>query len=265
MSQIKVVSIGAGNLAHHFIPALKTAGCDILQVYSRTIINAEKLAIKVSTKATNDLSQLNTAADVYLIMVKDDAIVEVVDQIPELGPEQILAHSSGSMSTLKLGSKEKQYGSFYALQSFKKNKPAKLNEIPFLIFGNTPYATRLLRMMARQLSTIVQEVDDKNRLRYHLAAVMMNNFTNHLACKTGQFLENNDLDPAILQPIVRSSFKRILENEPCKIQTGPAARNDIQVENKHLELIKEDAYLSAIYKSLTQSIKKTHSTDNAHN
>ena len=264
MSHIKVVSIGAGNLAHHFIPALHKAGCEILQVYSRTLNNAEKLARKVSATATNNLTHLNKEAEVYLIMVKDDAIKEVIDQLPEFRSDQVLAHSSGATSTQILGKKAAQFGSFYALQSFKKNRPADLEKIPFLIFGNTPYATRLLRMMARQLSPTVKEVNDKSRLRYHLAAVMMNNFTNHLACKTSQFLKENKLDPQILSPIVESSFKRILENNPCEIQTGPAIRNDVKIEKEHLELIKDDAYLSSIYKSLTQSIKKTHNSDDAH-
>ena len=152
MSHIKVVSIGAGNLAHHFIPALHKAGCEILQVYSRTLNNAAKLARKVSATATNNLTHLNKEAEVYLIMVKDDAIKEVIDQLPEFRSDQVLAHSSGATSTQILGKKAAQFGSFYALQSFKKNRPADLEKIPFLIFGNTPYATRLLRMMARQLS-----------------------------------------------------------------------------------------------------------------
>jgi predicted short-subunit dehydrogenase-like oxidoreductase (DUF2520 family) len=262
MTNIKVVSIGSGDLAHHFIPAFHKAGCDILQVYSRNLSNAEKLSIKVKATATDSLGQLNTEAEVYLLMVKDDAIKEVVAQLPQLNSKQILAHSSGATSIILLGKKAENYGSFYALQSFKKNKPADLSEIPFFIFGNTPLATRVLRMMARQLSPTVQEVDDKSRLRYHLAAVIMNNFTNHLACKTSQFLEDNHLDPKVLLPIVKSSFDKILNSDPCLIQTGPARRNDVKVEAKHLALIKEDAYLSAIYKSLTQSIKKTYNTEN---
>ena len=265
MSHIKVVSIGAGNLAHHFIPALHKVGCDITQIYSRTLDNAEKLASRVSASAIDSLSHIDSEADVYLIMVKDDAILEVVEKLPELEANQVLAHSSGATSTLILANKARNYGSFYALQSFRKNRPTELDKIPFLVYGSSPFATRLLRMMARQLSPIVQEVDDKSRLRYHLAAVIMNNFTNHLACKTEQFLKENKLNPEILSPIVASSFKRILENNACEIQTGPAIRNDLNIETKHLELIEKDAYLSSIYKSLTQSIKNTHKAKDENN
>jgi len=258
MSDLKIVSIGAGDLAHHFIPALHNAGCDIIQVFSRTSINASKLAVKVNAQHTNELASLSDQADVYLIMVKDDVIKSVVDQLAPLKSHQILAHSSGATTTGILGKKAENFGSFYALQSFKKNKPVNLKEIPFMIFGNTPFTTRLLRMMARQLSPTVKEVDDNDRLRYHLAAVMMNNFTNHLACKTRLFLQENALEPEILNPILTSSFEWILANNPCEIQTGPAQRNDTKVEKKHLDLIENDPYFTSIYKSLSQSIKKTH-------
>lgn len=257
MSDLSIVSIGAGNLAHHFIPALDKKGCQILQVFSRDIDNAKKLALKVNAQVTDQLEGINPDADLYLIMVHDDAIRSVVDALPKLQDHQILAHSSGATPTLLLAKKSKNYGSFYALQSFKKQQPQDISQVPFLIFGNNVDTTRRLRMLARQLSPTVKEVNDNDRLRYHLAAVLMNNFTNHLACKTNEFLEDNKLDRTVLQPIVTASFDKILSHDPCSIQTGPAVRNDIKIEAKHLKLIEEDPYLTAIYKSLSQSIKKS--------
>jgi len=257
MSEVSIVSIGAGNLAHHFIPALHKKGCNILQVFSRNLDNSKKLALKVKATATDDLEDIYTDADLYLIMVHDDAIRSVINALPQLNEHQILAHSSGATPTLLLAKKSMNYGSFYALQSFKKHQSQDLAEVPFLIFGNNSDATRRLRMLARQLSPIVKEVDDNDRLRYHLAAVLMNNFTNHLACKTREFLKEHTLDPAILQPIIAASFDKIIINNPCEIQTGPAIRNDLNIEAKHLKLIEQDAYLTAIYKSHSQSIKNS--------
>ena len=261
-STISIVSIGSGNIAHHFIPALHKIGCEILQVYSRNLEHAQKLAYKVKAKACNELGALNTEADLYLIMVSDDAIPEIITQLPTLGPTQILAHTSGATPTLPLKKKATNIGSFYALQSFRQNKKQDLSEVPFLILGNNAETTRVLRMIARQLSPSVTEVTDQNRLRYHLAAVLMNNFTNHLACLTHSFLDEHQLDPHILKPIVESTFEKILTQNPCENQTGPAKRNDTKIENKHLQLIEDKPYLIAIYKSLSQSIKKLSNENN---
>ena len=168
---VSIVSIGSGNIAHHFIPALHKIGCDILQVYSRDIDNAQRLALKVNSKPCDTISNLIATADLYLIMVTDDAIASVLTQLPPLGPTQILAHTSGATPTLPLKKKSKNFGSFYALQSFKKNKKQDLSQLPFFILGNNIETTRRLRMLARQLSPSVTEVTDQDRLRYHLSLI----------------------------------------------------------------------------------------------
>ncbi len=262
--ELNIVSIGAGNIASHLIPALLDIGCNITQVYSRDISNARSLARKVKAKATDDLTELMDSADLYLIMVHDDAIKEVSKQLPKLGPQQYLAHTSGATPTNFLQKTAENYGSFYPLQSFKKKKKVNLKEVPFLIHGNNPKATRKFRMLARQLSPLVKETNDHERMKYHLSAVMLNNFSNHLACLTNKYLAENALDPKILAPIAQLTYDRILSSDPCAIQTGPAIREDNKVMKEHLKMLKEDKQLTAIYKALSKSIKAT-ATDKKNN
>ena len=80
-------------------------------------------------------------------------------------------------------------------------------------------------------------------------------------CLTNQFLAENQLNPKLLKPIVDSTFHKIQNQDACAIQTGPAKRDDIKVENKHLQLIEDDAYLTSIYKSMSQSIKKQYENE----
>ncbi|MFA6794539.1 MAG: NAD(P)-binding domain-containing protein, partial [Proteiniphilum sp.] len=79
---MRIVFIGAGNLATHLAEACKTVGHEILQVYSRTMENAATLAAKTGADAINDLSQVNPAAHLYLFSVKDDALAAVIKQMP---------------------------------------------------------------------------------------------------------------------------------------------------------------------------------------
>jgi len=254
---IKVVGIGAGNIAHHLLPALKSIGCDIEQVYSRKISNARILATELKCEAINKLSKVNPDADLYLIMVADDAIKEVAKALPNLTSKQYLAHTSGSSPITLLKNNAENFGSFYPLQSFKKTERSDINKVPFLVCGNNDAAQRFLRIVARKISGKVKECNDIERLKYHMSAVFINNFTNHLACISDNILAEANLDPSILKPITESTFDKILNGNPCKIQTGPASRNDIKLQKKHLLLLKDEPERKAIYKSISKSISKS--------
>ena len=55
---MKIVLIGAGNLATNLGVALLSAGHDILQVYSRTMKSASILAEKVGGSPTNEIKNI---------------------------------------------------------------------------------------------------------------------------------------------------------------------------------------------------------------
>ena len=55
---MKIVFIGAGNLATHLSQALSKAGHDIVQVYSRTKDAAHVLASKIGATSTNDIKDI---------------------------------------------------------------------------------------------------------------------------------------------------------------------------------------------------------------
>ena len=251
----KVVSIGAGNVASHLIPALHKAGNIITQVYSRDLDYAQKLALKVKANSINDLQQLDDTADIYIIMVHDDAISDIVDKLPTLSNKQIVCHTSGGTPTTILGRNAKSYGSFYPLETFKKNSTLEIEKVPFLIHGSNEYTVRTLRMIARQVSTKVSLANDVEREQYHMSAVFLNNFSNHLVCLAQDYLSESGLDPRMLDAILQTTFTRMLNGDVCTNQTGPAIRNDIKVEQRHLDLLKEKPALRALYKGLSNSIK----------
>jgi predicted short-subunit dehydrogenase-like oxidoreductase (DUF2520 family) len=254
--KIKIISIGAGNIAHHLIPALyNVAPCSIQQVYSRTLKNAAHLAHKVDAQAISKLDHIGSDADLYLIMVPDDDIKSVVDALPELEDSQILAHTSGATPSNTLKAISKNYGAFYPLQTFKKNIPVSIEHTPFLIYGNNSNTTRYLRSLARKISSKVSECNDKERLTYHLAAVFVNNFTNHMACVARRLLESEKLEVSVLQAIVETTCHRMINGDPCISQTGPAIREDIALQNRHLKLLETNPEWQALYQSVSQSIK----------
>ena len=53
---MKITLIGSGNLATNIGVALKNAGHQIVQVYSRRLLNAVSLASRLEAKAVNQFS-----------------------------------------------------------------------------------------------------------------------------------------------------------------------------------------------------------------
>ena len=87
-----IILVGSGNVATHLGIALQNYNYKIVQVYSRSIENAKKLAQKLNTNFTNDLTQLKTA-DLIIVSVNDDAISTVLSKLKNTA----IVHTSGSV------------------------------------------------------------------------------------------------------------------------------------------------------------------------
>ena len=61
---MKIVFIGAGNLATHLSAALRAGGHDIVQIYSRTMASASALAARVGAEPTDSIDSVCRDADV---------------------------------------------------------------------------------------------------------------------------------------------------------------------------------------------------------
>lgn len=93
---MKIVLIGAGNLATHLGKALHAAGHDMVQVFSRTMQSAETLASLLDAEPLTDMAQVRDDADVYIFSVKDSALEQLVSQLCG-GEKKVLLHTAGSM------------------------------------------------------------------------------------------------------------------------------------------------------------------------
>ena len=66
---MKVILIGAGNLATHLGKAIFVAGHDVVQVFSRTMQSATALASEVGAQPVSDISDVRSVADLYVVSV----------------------------------------------------------------------------------------------------------------------------------------------------------------------------------------------------
>lgn len=252
---MKIVFLGSGNVATHLAQKLKEAGEEILQVYSRTDANAICLANKVGAEAIKSLKALNTAADVYLLSVKDEAISQLAPALRHV--DGLVAHTSGA-TAIDVLQDLKNYGVFYPLQTFSKTQTLDLSNTPLCLEANNAENLEILEQLAHKLSKAVYQVDSHQRTILHLSAVFACNFSNHLYGISASIMEEHGLNFDILKPLILETAQKIQSASPTSVQTGPAVRGDEKTMLKHLQLLEGQDDLQTIYKTLSESIKKTH-------
>ena len=251
---MRVILIGAGNVATHLAKALKVVNVQVSQIWSYHYENALLLASQVGAVALKDLATLDQNADLCLIAVNDDSISKLALQLQDF--KGIIAHTSGSVNMNVFEDLFSNYGVFYPLQTFSKNKAVDFSTIPLCLEANNENTLTLLKQLANKLSQNVIEVNSEKRKILHLAAVFACNFTNHLYALANDILVAHQLDFSILRPLIKETAAKIEHAMPNDVQTGPAVRNDEQTLLKHEQLLLEQPQLVEIYKTLSNSIKK---------
>lgn len=225
-----------------------------LGVYSRNPISGSKLAEELQTAMLTDFASVKEP-DLVFLCVADSQIKSVAQSLPNW-ENAIICHCSGATDLSEISAIVNKAGVFYPMQSFIKEKKTHWNEVPILIEGSNNEIVSHLIEVANSLSARVSECNSRKRLQYHLAAVIINNFTNHLIALSQEFCNKNNLDFSNLNPLLNETLKRAQSGNAKEMQTGPAIRNDQNSLKKHLQLLSEYPELSEVYLTLTKSIQK---------
>lgn len=243
---IKIVILGAGNVANHLFKAFQTTeNVEVVQVYNRSEIALENF--KSKTQTTTNLAELKNAA-IYLVCVKDDAIEEVISQLAH--QDGIVAHTSGSVS---LSTSARRNAVFYPLQTFSKQTEVNFKEIPLCLETSEEKDFNLLEELAKTISDKVFSISSEQRKKLHLAAVFANNFSNHMFAIAEDLCKQNNVPFEVLSALIKETAQKATQNSPKEVQTGPAKRNDQATIKQHLAQLNNADY-KEIYKLLTQSI-----------
>ncbi len=249
---MKVVIVGAGNVATVLGRLIKKAGHEVLQVVSRKADNAAVLAKELGCAFADNSGVLDKSADLYLIAVTDTAMSQL-DETYHLG-KKLVVHTAGSVSKEVLKNVTYNYGVLYPLQSLRKQNMELQQDIPLLIDANTAEALKTLQEFADTISGSVNIATDEQRLKLHVAAVLVSNFTNHLYALAADYCNKEGADFKLLLPLIEETALRLRYHLPGEMRTGPAARKDIQTLQKHLGLLIQYPAIHNIYLKMTDSI-----------
>ena len=224
------VLIGSGNVASHLGLALEQAGHRVVRVGGRS--------------RTMPIPQ---DADLYVIAVTDSAIATVAEQIGDV--PGLVVHTAGSVPMSVLP--QCRRGVLYPLQTFTKGRPVEMRSVP--LFVESEGGEELLLEVANQLSDRVIRMDSEHRRYLHLAAVVCNNFTNHMFRITEELLSQHDIPFDVMLPIIDETARKVHSLSPAQAQTGPAVRWNQGVMEAQLALLERED-LKQLYQIISKSI-----------
>ena len=252
----KIVIIGAGNLATNLGKALHAKGYCISQVYSRTKSSAESLAGVLATDYVTDLEQVRNDADLYIVSLKDSALVELIPEIVSGRQNALFIHTAGSVPMNIWEGNVPRYGVFYPMQTFSKSREVDFKDIPVFLEAVNEADLGVLHEIASDLSSNVREATSEQRRYLHLSAVFACNFTNHMYALAETLLAKYNLPFDVMLPLIDETACKVHELSPVEAQTGPAVRYDENVIDKLLELLSDEPEMRELYEKISKNIYK---------
>lgn len=253
---MKIIIIGAGNLATNLGKALLDAGHDILQVFSRTEKSARGLADICGAAPVTDINEVRNDADIYILSVKDSALAELIPQLCKGKEARLFVHTAGSMPMSIFEGMAIHYGVFYPMQTFSKNRLLDFSEIPCFVEGCDDFSVQTIEKLAQELSSQVYCLSSEGRRYLHLAAVFACNFANHCYVVSHDLLEKHNIPFNVMLPLIDETARKVHEMSPQQAQTGPAVRYDENVIRSQSQLLRDNPLLKDIYERMSLSIHR---------
>jgi predicted short-subunit dehydrogenase-like oxidoreductase (DUF2520 family) len=244
-----VAFIGSGKVAGVFSAIFNENGIRIPAISSRNKLTGKALVDKFQNEFVEDFTSLK--ADLIVVSVNDDSVKTIVEQIK---PSQKVVFTAGAVDLKEIN--HPNCGVFYPLQSFTNGKSLRSNEIPILLETKALDFRKLLESFCSKLGFNFQYCDSEKRKQYHLSAVFLNNFMNHLAYVSKTELEENGLNWELLLPLLKETCDKLLHSDLYEGQTGPARRRDLNVIQEHQNML-SGKHLE-LYNVITSSILDTY-------
>ena len=227
--------IGNGRAAWAFASTWKRIGWPVVGVATR--------GAETPFGPRRSIEKLAATSDILLVAVSDRAIEEVAATIPET--KAIIVHPSGALPALRGGF------SLHPLKSLPPVGEASDLEGTLLVFegAHRDVAQRIATAAGARFAEITAEA----KTRYHAAAVFGSNYVAALLDIAEELIgiDNVREDLALL---ARSAIDNWLAHTDGQRFTGPAARGDEAVINRHAAALAGQPDLAELYRLLAAHI-----------
>ncbi len=256
--------IGAGALGRALALCLKTHGCNVAVVSSRSATSAEALADLVEGCGwTGSPQEAADAADIVFVTTPDSAIAQLASQVRWSSSHGVV-HCSGAhtLDVLQDASLQGAFvGSFHPYQTFAlvsspEDAIQRFRGAGVAVEG-TGWLAGYLEDLAGLLGCRVVQVEARDRALYHASATMS---CGHLAALATVVLDmwrdmgvpEEEALP-IIATIMQSTLANVASAGVAASLTGPAVRGDTETVGKHLGALEVRLPgLAPLYRSLAR-------------
>ena len=249
--------IGKGQLTASLLPAFLAAGHRCTGWWARNPSTATPIPSDQSLSCEALSEFKDRACEVVFLAVSDEAIAEVAAQLH--APKGVaFVHFSGTLPRFDgAGSENRPVGVCYPLQSFALPLEGQsIKEIPFLIESPERGLEQQLIALVKSLGAEAHLCTEKDRKHLHLAAVLINNFSNHLLLRAEAYLKQRGISFDLLRSLVSQTIRQWMSTH--RSQSGPSRRGDSTTVRDHEALLKTEPTLLQMYRLFDQSIRETY-------
>lgn len=254
---MSIALIGAGRLAAHLGLALQAIGRGPVAIGARDPARAEPLARALGLGVVKPEQALQ--ADWVFVCVRDDAIASLSASLPWSG--QLALHASGATELEALAPAARRAG-FHPLQLFAEPLPtpeaARAAFAGIRIGIEAGDAFDALAQLAVDLGAEPLRLRAGQRARYHAAANMAaSGLFAPLQRAVELWRDALDLPAdaawAALQPLAAGALRAASEQGLAAALSGPLARGDAGVLDRHLRALDGDA-AEPLYRELMRTL-----------
>lgn len=236
--------LGGGRAAWAFGSAWKRIGWPLSGVWLRDESHSHIAELLQTSRM--DMADLSRDSELLLVAVSDRAIGEVAAMVPE--SEALLFHASGALLSVRGGF------SLHPLKSLPPvGMPSDLDDTLLVFEGEH---RRTAKLIAAAVGARFCEVAPEQKPLYHAAAVFGSNYVAAVLDVAERLMREAGVDNARedLVALARSAIENWRLHTDAKRFTGPAARGDREVMERHAAALSGDPQVARLYELLAEQI-----------
>lgn len=247
--------IGTGKLSRHLAKKLRLYKGKPIYIWGRNSDKSAQIAREFELIHLEDLMQIPMNC-VAIFCVSDHAIETLANKLK--GIADYMVHLSGTQTIHVLTKYTLNAAVMWPVQSFSFQSHMEWKRIPLVLEVSNTDAKEWLMELVNALGGMPVFLDEESRKKLHLAAVVSNNFLNHLMVLTETWCIENKLDFQLLLPLISQSIANLNDQSPTELQTGPASRNDQTIVQAHLDMLQAHAQLKEVYTLMSSQISENY-------
>ena len=249
MNNIRTAAlVGNGNVATVLGSAWQRQGIHIEAFCNRSASMPAGME-RGNAQIISDPSQIPSTVDAILLAIADDAIFEIIEQLPT---KPMVIHFSGCQpDPARLG------GVLWPVQSIVQHAKSENGGFPIAITCSNS-ARKAMTKFAELIASDLYELSETERQTAHLTAVFAANFTNHCFALAQELCERAALPWDLFQPIAQQIVENAVAGASKQHQTGPAIRRDQSALDAHMQLLATHPEFKPVYIALSHSIQSFH-------